>query len=154
MTNHLGIWPSWSSDRWKLCILPAPVRRFLLVAVELLPEQVITLTIIRDRHIEGTPLVLLPPLCQLHIRLAEVRVLDRKLRIRCSFCQPLTLCLLCRAPLHPGHVRCRVRRHFTIVGEAIDDIAHLASDPFEHWMKPDPGCFSTCSSHTVLLVAS
>jgi hypothetical protein len=108
MTSLYGVSPSRTCDRcrWQLSafgVLPAPVRRFLLVAVELLPEQVIALKIVRDRHIEGTPLVLFPLLRHLHIELADVRVADRKLRIRRSFCKVLTLLRLRRAPGHPGH---------------------------------------------------
>lgn len=63
-----------SSKRWKLCVLPVPICRFLPAAIELLPEQVIALTIIRDRHIEGTPLVPLFLRRHLYIKLADVRV--------------------------------------------------------------------------------
>src|SRR5215213_6011563 len=103
MTFLFAVSPSCPCDRWKVCILPAPVRRFLPVAIELLPEQVIALTIIRDRHIEGTSLVLLPLLRHLHIELADVRVADRQLRIRRRSRHPLALRLLRRAPRDAAH---------------------------------------------------
>src|SRR5688572_13545110 len=104
MTSLFGISPSCLCDRcrWQLCILPAPVRRFLPVAIEFLPEQVIVVMIVRDCHIEGTPLVLLPLPRHLHIVLADLRVPYRQLPVRRRSCQPLALCLLCRAPLDAG----------------------------------------------------
>src|SRR5690349_18000690 len=123
-----------------------------LIAIELLPEQVIALKIVRDCHIAGTPLVLFPLLRQFHIVLADFRVLDRKRRVRRGFGKVLTLLLLRLTPNYVGHIGGLVHRHFAILSEAIDDLAHLAPDPSEHGMKLDLGSFSTLSGHTFLLV--
>ena len=103
MTSLLGKSPSWICGRWKLHILPAPVRRFLPVAVELLPEQVIAMTVIRNCHIEGTPRVSPHLLRHLHIVLAQVRVPGRQPGIGRGFCDLPALCLLGRAPLDAAH---------------------------------------------------
>src|SRR5215213_1878543 len=104
MTSLLAVSPSCPCDRWMLCILPVPVLRFLPVAIVLLPEQVIAVMIVRNRHIEGTPRVPFPVLRHLHIDLAEFGVPDGKLPIRRRSGHLLVLGLLRRAPDHPAHV--------------------------------------------------
>lgn len=61
--------------------LPGPAVWLLLIAMEFLPQQVIAVMIIRDRHIERTPRILFPLLGHVHIDLTQFGVLDGKLGI-------------------------------------------------------------------------
>src|SRR5689334_691476 len=107
--------------------------------------------IIRDRHIEGTPLTPLTLLRHVHVKLAEFGIPDRQLGIRHTFLPELTMRFLSGAPLHVGHIWCGVGGDVPIASEAVNDPAHLAADPPEHGMELHIGAFSTISCHTNLL---
>src|ERR1044071_7844017 len=82
--------------------LPTPILRFLLIAMQLLPEQVIAVEIVRDRHIEGAIWVHFPLLRHFHIVLADVGVLDGNVSVGGSSGKLRALILLGFAPLHAG----------------------------------------------------
>ena len=119
--------------------------------MELLPEQVIAVMIVRDRHIEGTPLAVLTLPRHLDVERTDVRVARGELGIGYTLPPELTMGLLGRAPLHFGHIGGEVGGYSAIAGEAVDDLAHLASDPQEHGVKLDPAAFSASFCHTFLL---
>src|SRR5690349_23381588 len=105
MTSILAFWPSCPCDWWKARQpgrLPTPIFRFQLIAMQLLPEQVIAGEIVRDRHVEGAARVHFPLLRQLHIVLADLRALDRQVAVGRSSCQAATLVVLGFALLDPA----------------------------------------------------
>ena len=117
-------------------IFDIPVLWFLLIAHMLFPEQVIAgVTIIRNRHVEGTLWVFALVHRHLDVDRTQVRVGDGGRGIDPGFFHMLAMIFLRLAPLHPGHVRRDVDGYFPVVGTTEDQVADLASEPFEEGIK-------------------
>jgi hypothetical protein len=117
-------------------IFNVPVAGFLLITHMFFPEQVVAgVTIIRNRHVEGTLWVFAIVHRHLNVDRTEVRVGDSGRGIEPGFLHMLAMILLRPAPPHSGHVGGGVGGYLPAMRAPIDQLADPACDPFKEGIK-------------------
>jgi hypothetical protein len=113
-------------------IVHIPIRRFLLVAHVLLPEQIVAVVeIVGGGHVGGPKGILILLDRHLDIDGTDLRVGDGGAGIARGFAKIPLMFLLSLAPLHLRHVGHAVNGDLAVVGATEDQAADPAPEPFD-----------------------